>query len=218
MAIGGRAGKRFSNKMIKIVLLHREIIIYRCPAVLTFPVKDGILGPKKGGMPVKTQTIVLCALFAALMAVCAWISVPLGPIAVTMQTLGLFLTLGILGGRRGVAVMTGYLALGAIGLPVFSGFRGGIGMLLGPTGGFVWGFILTALLYPCLQRRLPEWIAMALSLLGCYACGTVWFALRYGGSAPAILAACVLPYLIPDALKLLLARQLTRRLKHFLRE
>ena len=90
--------------------------------------------------------MVLCSLFAALMAICAWISVPVFDIAFTMQTLAVFLALGLLGGKWGTAAIFIYLLLGAAGMPVFSGFRGGIGMLAGVTGGYLWGFLLSGLL------------------------------------------------------------------------
>ena len=105
--------------------------------------------------------MVRCALFAALMAVCAWICVPLGDIAFTMQTLGLFLTLGILGGKWGTVSILSYLLLGAAGAPVFSGFQSGFGAILGPNGGFLWGFLVSCLVYWVLERlgRIPAAIA-----------------------------------------------------------
>ena len=86
------------------------------------------------------------ALFAVLLTVCAWISVPL-PVPFTLQTFAIFAALGILGGRRGTWAVAVYLLLGAVGLPVFSGFRGGLGALLGTTGGYILGFLALALVY-----------------------------------------------------------------------
>ena len=95
----------------------------------------------------KIRNMVLSALFAALLAVCAWISIPAGDVAFTLQTFGVFLTLLLLGGKRGTVSISVYLLLGAVGLPVFSGFRGGIGTLLGVTGGYMVGFLFTCLVY-----------------------------------------------------------------------
>ena len=96
-------------------------------------------------MKSKAYDLVLIALFAALMALCAWVTVPYA-VPFTMQTFGVFLALLLLGGKRGTICMAVYLLLGAVGLPVFSGFRGGVGALVGSTGGYLVGFIVSALL------------------------------------------------------------------------
>ena len=158
----------------------------------------------------------LSSLFAALLAVCAWLSFPLGDIAVTMQTFGIFLALLLLGGKWGTVSIGIYLLLGAVGLPVFSGFRGGIGMLAGVTGGFLWGFLASGLVYWLLERlgKLP---AMAAGLLACYICGCGWFYLYSGGGLGLILLRCVVPFLIPDAAKLWLAYSLSKRLNQVIK-
>jgi biotin transport system substrate-specific component len=149
------------------------------------------------------------------MAVCAWICLPLGEVAVTMQSFGVFLTLCLLGGSKGTAAFSAYLILGAVGLPVFSGFRGGFGVLLGPTGGYLWGFLLACLLFWLLERRLPKTMLLILGQLLCYLCGTAWYLFVYapGGFWPAVLV-CVVPYLLPDALKLSLALGIAGRIKN----
>ena len=158
-----------------------------------------------------SKTMVLCSLFAALIAVCAWISIPVGDISFTLQTLGIFLSLGLLGGKRGCAAIAIYLLLGAAGMPVFSGFRGGLGALIGVTGGFLWGFLFCGLTCWALERfgKLPAMIA---GQLICYLCGCIWFYLYAGGGLWVILLRCVVPFLIPDAAKLYLAYVLTSRL------
>lgn len=157
--------------------------------------------------------MVLASLFAALNAVCAWISLPVADIACTLQTFGIFLTLGLLGGKWGSASILIYLLLGAVGLPVFSGFQGGLGALLGVTGGFLWGFLLAGLCYRLLERfgKLP---AMAAGMLCVYLCGSAWFTVYTGGKAGflAALLRCVVPFLIPDALKIAAALALSRRI------
>ncbi len=167
----------------------------------------------------KVRNMALCALFAALLCLCAWISVPAGDIAFTLQTFGVFLTLGLLGGKRGTAAIGVYLLLGIVGLPVFSGFRGGVGVLLGTTGGYILGFLASGLVYWLLESRIPQPIAMAASLFVCYLFGTVWFCTVYldgsGIGFAAAAAKCVLPYLLPDGLKLGLALLLIRKLKRF---
>lgn len=159
-----------------------------------------------------TRKLTRCALFAAMMALCAWIGIPLGHTVFTMQTFGVLLALGVLGGKRGTISILCYLLLGAAGLPVFSGFRGGIGAILGPTGGYLWGFLATGLVFWSLEKWSRP-LAMAAGIAVCYACGTIWYMTYTGGALAAVLAQTVLPYLIPDALKLVLALRLTKRLK-----
>ena len=165
----------------------------------------------------------LCGLFTAVLAICAWISVPMGDTVITLQTFGIFLTLGLLGGKRGTVTVLVYLLLGAIGAPVFSGFRGGLGALLGTTGGYIFGFMSTSILYWIMTsiKDTPRirLIAMVLGLLLCYICGSWWYLTRYLTAAQTtlglVLLKCVVPYLIPDAIKLTLAWILTGKLKRF---
>ena len=173
----------------------------------------------------KVRNMARCALLTALLCICAWIGFPLGDVSITMQTFGLFLTLGLLGGKIGSLSCFLYLLLGSVGLPVFSGFRGGLGTLLGATGGYILGFLAAALVYwlitALLGTRLP--IRAGASLLGllvCYGFGTLWYALiwtKAGGlSLGLILGKCVLPYLLPDLIKLGLALAATEKLKRII--
>lgn len=159
-----------------------------------------------------TKYMTRAALFAALTAICAWISIPVADIGFTLQTFGVFLTLGVLGGKWGTVSILIYLLLGAVGMPVFSGFRGGMGMLLGVTGGYLWGFLFSGLTYWLLERigKLPAMIA---AMAVCYLCGSLWFYIYSGGSMGLILLRCVVPFLIPDGIKILLALSLSRRLR-----
>ena len=174
----------------------------------------------------QVRTMAQCALFSALMCVCAWISVPLPDIAFTLQTFSLFLTLELLGGKKGSVVCLVYLLMGAVGLPVFSGFRGGPGVLLGATGGYILGFAVAALIYWAVthffgKRFISRLAALLIGMIACYAFGTVWFLTVYlqDGSIigfGAVIAKCVLPYIVPDIIKLSLAMFMTRRLQGWL--
>ena len=165
-------------------------------------------------MQISVKNMVLASLFAGLMAICAWISIPVFDIAFTMQTFAVFLALLVLGGKWGTVSILIYLLLGAVGLPVFSGFRGGPGALLGVTGGYLWGFLFTGLCYWALGKagKLP---ALIVGLLACYACGSGWFLVYSGGGLGLILLRCVVPYLIPDGAKLWLAWTLSKRLQKY---
>jgi biotin transport system substrate-specific component len=153
-----------------------------------------------------TVDLVYIALMTALIAICAWISIPT-TVPFTLQTFGVLCAMGLLGGRRASLAVLLYLLLGAVGLPVFSGFRGGVGVLLGVTGGYLVGFQVAALLYWLLtvllgSRPWVRMLGMALGLVACYAFGTAWFMVAYAGlPAPWWLATalswCVLPFLIP---------------------
>lgn len=159
-----------------------------------------------------TRDLSYMALMTALLVLCAWLVLPLGPVTFTLQTFGLFAALGILGGKRGTVTVLVYLALGLVGLPVFSGFSGGPAGFMTPTGGYLLGFLAAALLYWGLTAKgIPQAPAMALGLLACYALGTLWFYLLYGGNLWGILTLCVFPYIIPDLLKISLALVVTRR-------
>ena len=171
----------------------------------------------------KAKNMALCGLFTAVLAVCAWISIPVGDLVITLQTFGIFLTLGLLGGKRGSITVAVYLILGAVGLPVFSGFRGGLGTLLGTTGGYIFSFMLTSLIYWFLtagkDTPVTRLAAMICGLVLCYSCGSYWYMTRYlvsdGITLSAVLLKCVVPYLIPDGIKVTLAWIMTRRLKRF---
>ncbi len=168
-----------------------------------------------------TRELALIAMGAALIAVCSWLSVP-AAIPFTLQTFAVCLVTAVFGLRMGLWTVAVYLLLGAVGAPVFSGFKGGIGALLGTTGGYLLGFVFTALTVGLaverFGRRLPVLIgSMALGILLCYAFGTAWFVFVYSrGSGPVgvgtALGWCVLPYLLPDGVKLFLAALLTGRL------
>ena len=160
--------------------------------------------------------MVLCGLFSALMAICAWICIPVFHITYTLQTFAIFLALFTLGGKWGTLTIGIYLLLGAVGLPVFSGFRGGLGALLGVTGGFLWGFILTGILY-WMFERISRLTGIVLGLLACYTCGCIWYSAYMGNiGIPAAIVQCVIPYLIPDVLKILLGIHIAKRLKPYL--
>ncbi len=167
----------------------------------------------------------LISLFTALLAVCSWISIP-AAVPFTLQTFAVFLAVGVLGGRRGTCVAAVYLLLGAVGAPVFAGFAGGIGYLFGNTGGYVVGFLFSALsmwgMEAVCRLLAPSnpvlLLSMVIGQLICYAFGTLWFVLAYTNSTGAVgfgtaLSWCVLPYLLPDAVKIWLACALSRRLR-----
>ena len=169
----------------------------------------------------KVRDLCYIALMAALMAVCSWITVPFGPVPFTMQTFAIFAALLLLGGKRGTLAITLYLCLGLVGLPVFSGFNAGPGVLLGATGGYLVGFLAAGLLYWAMSSRVgpgcwPQPFCMLLVTVVNYAFGTVWFLKVYtgGGNAATLtgaLATCVVPFILPGLVKMFLALVVWKR-------
>lgn len=167
----------------------------------------------------KTNQLLLCALFAALTAVCSLISIPLPftPVPVSLATLPVFLSGSLLGQKYGTISQCVYLLLGAAGLPVFHNFTGGLGILTGPTGGYILGYAAAALVIGVLSKNKTSLPALAASmsagLCACYLLGTLWFMTISKVPLLPALAACVLPFLPGDALKICAACLLTRKLK-----
>lgn len=163
------------------------------------------------------KDMVFTAMFAALIAVCSIISIPIGEVPVTLQTFAICLTAAMLGWKRGTLAVFIYILLGAIGVPVFAGMSGGIGILAGPTGGYIIGFILTSLIVGFAADRwtrkaLSLAIAMVAGVLACYVTGTIWFMVVTGMGLVESLMLCVVPFLLFDAAKIALAVLLSNRL------
>ena len=183
----------------------------------------------KSANRLRTVDLAYLGLFAALMAICAWISVPMPAplVPFTLQTFAIFAAVITLGGRRGTYAVGVYLLLGLVGLPVFAGFRSGPGTLLGTTGGYILGFFVCAVVYWLVTAFLGEslWAVFLGGILGlaaCYAFGTAWFLVAYARAAGPIglwaaLGMCVFPFVVPDLVKLALAWMLSRRLAGCLR-
>ena len=174
----------------------------------------------------KTLDMAYIAMFAVLMAVCSWISIP-SVVPFTLQTFGVFVAVGVLGGKRGTLAVVLYLLMGVVGLPVFAGFSGGLGILLGSTGGYIVGFVFSALIMWAMERLLGRktWVlavSMVIGLAVCYAFGTAWFLVVYARTTGPIglwtaLGWCVFPYILPDLVKLTLALVIRKRLASAIR-
>lgn len=169
-----------------------------------------------------TYDMAYIGIFTVLIAICSWISIPM-QIPFTLQTFAVFLAVAVLGGRRGTLSVVVYVLLGAIGVPVFAGFTGGLGIIMNNTGGYIIGFIFAALAMWLMERLFGRkfWVqavSMVIGLVICYAFGTVWFMLVYMRNTGTIglmtvLGWCVIPFIIPDAVKIMLALVLSNALK-----
>lgn len=170
----------------------------------------------------KTRDIVYMSVFTAMISICSWISIP-ASIPFTLQTMGVFTTVGLLGGKRGTLTVLTYILLGAIGIPVFAGLTGGVSVLLGTTGGYIIGFLLSALLMWGIEtimgrNQIVLAFSMVAGLIVCYVFGTAWFMLIYTQHSGVIglstvLGLCVIPFIIPDLIKIGVALFLINRLK-----
>lgn len=170
----------------------------------------------------KLKNIVLISLFTAIIAACSLITLPF-PVPFTLQTLGIFSALLILGGKNGTIAISIYIAVGLVGIPVFSGFSAGIGHLMGATGGYVIGFLLTALSYWLItaifgDKTVTKICGLALGLILCYTAGVIWYTTIYlrDTSLSALISALtigVVPFIIPDIIKLTVAILIDRKLK-----
>ena len=169
---------------------------------------------KEFPMSESVQKITRTALLCALLCVLSPLSFAVGPIPITLATLGIYLC-GLLGGwiEGGCAVLL-YLAIGCIGLPVFSSFRGGLSIFAGPTGGYLVGYLPCAALTALGRgRSLPRrFLAMLLGTAICYSLGTGWYMLQTGSGLFAALSLCVLPFLPGDAIKITASAFLSRKL------
>lgn len=156
----------------------------------------------------KTLQIVICALCAAIMAVCAQITVPLpSQVPITLQTFGIALCAAVFGAVPGTISTTVYIMLGIVGLPVFAAMKGGFETLVGPTGGFIYGFIPMALLCGLKMKNLPLRVIVSVGGLAvCYLCGSVQFSLLMSTDLGSALALCVLPFIVKDVLSIAAAQ------------
>lgn len=175
----------------------------------------------KTGNKITTKDVTFMGFSVALLAIFSWITIP-ATVPFTLQTMGIFLILIVLGGGKGTLSILGYLLLGGIGVPVFAGFSGGVGSLIGPTGGYLVGFLLTGIVYLVMEKiagtsYVVKVIALVIGLAVCYLFGTLWFVKVYSATnAPigfqAALSICVLPFLIFDIVKLIVAIIAGRRI------
>lgn len=174
----------------------------------------------------KTLDLVYTAIGVTLICVCSWINIPM-TVPFTLQTFAIPAVLLILSGKRGTIATIVYVIMGAIGIPVFAGFTGGVGIILGNTGGYIIGFILMALIYLMAEKIFGEKktvkiISLTAGLLVCYAFGTAWFMYIYLKNTGevglfTVLTWCVLPYIIPDLIKIFLAIVISDRVKRFIK-
>lgn len=184
----------------------------------------------KVGEASRTRSIAFVGLTIAIMAVSAWVTIPLGPIPITLQMFAFAFAILALTPSQCIAAVAGYLAIGALGVPVFSGMRGGIGVLAGPTGGYLWGYLLGAaaalIVLGALRKRLfPEGKStgakgLAVDVGAClvfvavaYVCGWAQFMVVAGVGPVASFVSTVAPFVVIDVVKVIAAAVCARAVR-----
>ena len=154
----------------------------------------------------KLYPMTVTAAMAAVIAVVSPFALPLGPVPLSLCSLAVCLAAYVLGFRRGTAAVLIYILLGAAGMPVFAGFAGGLSRVIGPTGGYILGYLPLAAFtgwmvekFP--RRRAAHLVGMVVGMLALYVLGTAWYCFQSGVAPEAALAACVLPFLPGDGVK-----------------
>ena len=167
----------------------------------------------------KAKDVSIIALATAIFTLCSWIAIPLGDTPFTLQIFALCFLSALLGVKKSIFALTAYLLLGIAGVPVFSNFTGGIARLLCPTGGFLLGFLCAAPIIGSWSQRENQsgrslFIGMLLGLLVCYVCGCLWFWVwTPQNSLWAVLSVTVLPFVLPDLLKIIRAVWVYKRIR-----
>ena len=186
----------------------------------------------KGRYKKTARELCYIATAVAMMVMCSWLSLLVGSIPFTLQTLGVCLTAGLLGVKRGTVAMCAYVLLGFAGVPVFAGFTGGAAKLLSPTGGYIIGFLAAAPIigifadiFADRENKSSNWLlarGMLLGLLVCYFLGTSWYVISTMPTNKLLgywsgFLLCVAPYLPFDIVKIGIAVVLTKKLRKFIK-
>jgi biotin transport system substrate-specific component len=167
----------------------------------------------------RARSLAFIALAVALIAVSAWVTIPIGPIPLTLQMFAITLAILVLAPKQAIATIACYLLLGAVGVPVFSGMRGGIGVLAGPTGGFLIGYLfgvaLASVVLALFRRRGFDNLAVSILsgvifTLVAYLCGWAQYMVVAHVGAAASFAVTVAPFIVVDLVKIVAAAFVAR--------
>ena len=169
-------------------------------------------------MKISTKSLTFTALLAAIICVLSPIAINIGPIPLSFGTLAIYIASSLIDMKHGVAAVVVFVALGAVGVPVFTNWTGGFGRIAGPTGGYIIGYIPMAFIIGLIVDRLNKhiWaypVAMTVGTAVLYLFGTAWFMIQSGADLASALLACVVPFLIGDALKIVASTLLCFRLR-----
>lgn len=165
----------------------------------------------------KIRNLTISAVFTALICIIAPFTIPIGPIPISLATFMVYLCAGVLGAKRGTLAVIVYIALGAVGLPVFSGLEGGLQKIAGVTGGYIIGYIPCAFVIGLMTDKIKgKWvypISMVIGTALCYAVGLIWFMYQTKMNLWSAILVCVLPFLVGDCIKIVCASILAVKIK-----
>ena len=166
----------------------------------------------------RVYKMVTCAIFAAIMCVLGPMSIPIGPVPVSFTNLVIYLAAILLGAKLSTVSYLVYMLLGIVGLPVFSGFQGGVGKLAGPTGGYLVAFIIMAFISGLVFEKskgnvVISGIGMIVATAVAYLFGTVWFVIEMKCEFMYALSVCVFPFVVFDLIKIVIALVLGKAVK-----
>lgn len=169
-------------------------------------------------MKFKTKDMVMCGIFAAVICICSVISLPVGAVPVSLGTFGIMLTGNTLGTKKGFISTAVFVLIGLLGLPVFSGFQGGLGVLAAPTGGFIIGYIFMPLIAGIKASRTKLIFLNLTAVALCYATGALWFMRLTGMGLKTAIAVCIAPFVIFDIIKAIGSAWLSNSIKKHIKK
>ena len=171
---------------------------------------------------ISIKDIIIIALMAAVICVLSpfSITIPISPVPISLATLAIYLTMMILGGTKGTISVIIYVFLGFIGAPVFTGFSGGVGKVLGPTGGYIIGYIFLAIISGMFidnfKYKWWQFFGMVVGTIVLYIFGTLWLAFETSMTFKEALLAGVIPFIPGDIVKMIIALYVGTKIKNVL--
>lgn len=165
---------------------------------------------KKTVTSINTKDMAMIAVLTAMTCVLAPLSLPIGPVPISLTNLVIYIGLYVLGTKKETVSYVVYMIIGLVGVPVFSGFTGGPGKLVGPTGGYIIGFVPMAIIAGLVidkyaDKKWASFLGMVVGTIVCYALGTAWLAIQAQMDLKAALFAGVIPFIPGDVTKMIIA-------------
>lgn len=165
----------------------------------------------------KYRQLTLTAMYAAVLCIISPWVIPAGAVPITLASLGVFMISGLTDFKKAFIATAVYVVLGMLGLPVFSGFQGGVQVIMGPTGGFILGYLAVAAIISILKDKIRLILTISIAIFTLYAMGAAWYMLVTGAEFKAALTVCVLPFVAVDVLKAVIACVSLPRLRRALK-